>query len=321
LRQRIKNLGNGSPSFDLFIVTHVDRDHIEGAVKLLGDRQLGVTFGDVWFNGWQQIVAADQLGPLQGEYLSTLLRRGKHHWNQAFDGGPVALKESGIPRRIPLPGGMTLTLLAPTLEGLRGLRPVWKQTLREEGLAPGDARTARRLARDRALRPADFLGSPRLDVRILARTSSPPDTSVANGSIAVLARFKKKVCLLAGDAPAPVLAESVRRLLGGRERLQVDAFKLAHHGSKGSTDEDLIRLLSCSRYLFSTDGSYYGHPDPEAVARVIVHGRGAGQPTLYFNYRSKQSGSWDKPRLQRDPEYSFSATYPGSGEEGLTVVL
>jgi hypothetical protein len=37
---------------ELFVLTHIDADHISGAVKLRDDQEVRTLFGDVWFNGW-----------------------------------------------------------------------------------------------------------------------------------------------------------------------------------------------------------------------------------------------------------------------------
>ena len=69
---RIAELPASKRHFDLLIVTHVDSDHIGGIPKLLADPSLGVTFDDVWFNGWRHL-QPDRLGPVEGEIFSAQL--------------------------------------------------------------------------------------------------------------------------------------------------------------------------------------------------------------------------------------------------------
>src|SRR5216684_2857231 len=53
LRARVESLPRDERHFELLIVTHIDADHIDGALALLTEESLGARFGDVWFNGWR----------------------------------------------------------------------------------------------------------------------------------------------------------------------------------------------------------------------------------------------------------------------------
>ena len=125
LRERILALRESDRHFELLVITHVDVDHIGGALDLLRQQQeLGVTFGEIWFNGYVHLTpggvvprpeAEDILGPLQGEALTELIvANGAAKWNAAVQGGALVVPESG-PLQVlrQLPGGMKLTLLSP----------------------------------------------------------------------------------------------------------------------------------------------------------------------------------------------------------------
>jgi glyoxylase-like metal-dependent hydrolase (beta-lactamase superfamily II) len=46
-KQRINNLGKADRHFELFVITHIDSDHIGGSLELLREMDnLGITFGD-----------------------------------------------------------------------------------------------------------------------------------------------------------------------------------------------------------------------------------------------------------------------------------
>jgi hypothetical protein len=158
-----------------------------------------------------------------------------------------------------------------------------------------------------------------------------PDRTVANGSsIALLAEYsdgkKEKRCLLTGDAHVGVLINSLRTLMKDQRRVKdgrlvVDALKLSHHGSKKNVSKDLLDLLACSKFLISTNGQQFEHPDPEAVARVIKYGRtGKGpNPKLFFNYKSPFNKMWDESDLRDLHEYEVQ--YPAEGTQGLVIRL
>lgn len=292
-------------AFDLFVMTHIDADHIQGGIHLL--RAFGPDrLGEVWFNGRDHLpLSPDALGVLQAERFSELLVEKRFPWNRRWDGRAVMVPDDGPLPVIDLPDGMKLTLLSPDRERLADLREVWDEELE-------------RLERERSSEPEegpdfqpDALGPARIDVEALAETSCKPDRGEANGSsIALLAEHDGKAVLLTGDAFAPVLERTVGRLLRerGQDRLRLDALKVSHHGGRGNTSPGLLGLLRCERFLFSTDGTRYHHPHQETVARILKPRR---EVRLCFNYRSDESEVWDDRDLQDD--WRYEAHYPRAG--------
>jgi metallo-beta-lactamase superfamily protein len=325
VRDRILRHTRASRPFELFIVTHVDTDHIGGALRLLADGRPGLEPRDTWVNVWRHLepdIRADRLGPIDGEIFSTLLEESEWRWNAAFSGEAVVVPDVGpLPVRC-LPGGMRLTLLSPGPGQLARLRRDWRDVVRNAGLDPDRPEQAREALRALAARKGiqpDRLGT-RPDLTALARSQFVPDSSPANGStIAVLAEFDGQAVLLAGDGFADVLTANVRRLAQerGGGKLAVDAFKLPHHGSQHNVSIDLLSAVSCSRYLFSTNGTSFGHPDQAAVARVIL--KGGPDPVLLFNYLTDVNAVWDDPRLRR--KFGYQTVYPERDTSGLTVAL
>jgi hypothetical protein len=94
----------------------------------------------------------------------------------------------------------------------------------------------------------------------------------------------------------------------------VDAFKLAHHGSRNNTNVDLVKAVKCNHWIVSTNGKQFEHPDPEAIARVVKYG--TKDQTVLFNYRTKFNDMWDSKGLKK--KYGFATRYP---EEGLVLDL
>jgi hypothetical protein len=319
LKERIEELPKAKRRFELLVISHVDNDHIEAAIKLLGAKSLGVTFDEVWFNGWKQIHPPDTLGPLEGEAVSALIERRKIPLNESLCGEAVFVPDSGPLPAVKLPGGMEITLLSPTRDQLDALVPVWKQALSKQGLTAGDSEEALELLAGRP-KYADTLGAEGPDVDELADAEFKEDDSPANGaSIAFVAQFGKKRCLFGGDAFPSVLTSSVERLLEQSDEpiLPLGALKISHHGSRHNTTAELLRLVQCQTYLFSTDGKRFRHPNPEAVARVIVHG--GAEPEMHFNYRSKFNSIWDDADLMSKHEYR--AFFPEKSNAGCDLTL
>jgi beta-lactamase superfamily II metal-dependent hydrolase len=323
---------NPDIEFELFVLSHVDADHIEGAIPLLQDQRLKPDkIGDVWFNEYRHLkgervvvdgAARDKLGALQGEYFAGLLRDRKFRWNHAFEGGAVVVPDKGLLPEVVLPSGMKLTLLSPDANGLQAMRKRWERDLTKESLDPGDWEGALRLLDDDRTLAPDALGKHEVawppNIKELANTDFEEDGSKPNGSsIAFVAEFEGKCVLFAADAHAPVLSAGVDRMLASsrRRRLGLRIFKLAHHGSKYNLSKELLGCVDCQRYLVSTNGTRHHHPDPEAIARVLMFG--GESPELIFNYRREEQRRWDDDRLRR--QYSYTTVYP-TGDEGWVKV-
>jgi beta-lactamase superfamily II metal-dependent hydrolase len=306
----------GRPHFELLIVTHIDADHIGGIIKLLRSK-LPVTFDDIWFNGWPHLVppTSRYLGPRQGDTLGNILSmRADLPWNKAFGGATVVVPEDGpLPVRL-LEGGLKVTLLSPTWKELAALDTSWTDTVFRQGRIPGEV--------------PPTLAVERAQLEQLAARPFLPDHAVANGSsIAILAEYKGKSCLLTGDAFAPTLLASIQRLVG-KKKLDVDALKLPHHASKANVSGELLGVIKTPRYLISTDGSIFGHPDEEAIARVLQEG--GDKLELFFNYRTPMTLRWKDIQAKRSVRAKRGSTaskpqkpqahYPSEKEEGGLLI-
>lgn len=227
LKKAVEQLPEDSRKFELFVVTHIDADHIGGALGVLGEGVKGLEFNDIWFNGWRHLTGLEEQGPVQGEKLTTLLWPLFARWNKAFGGKAIVVPEQGTLPVVTLPGGMKLTLLSPTPEKLQALKPQWEKECAKAGLEP---------------------------------QKEPPEHP------------------------------------------------------KGL---ELLGLVQTRRYLFSTNGSYFSHPDREAVARVVQ--RKVPGCELRFNYKNAYTQVWDSDSLRK--KWGFTTSYPASDEAGDLLEL
>jgi len=318
LKKRILKLEPNNRHFDLLVVTHIDADHIAGILKLFEEDNLGVTFGDVWYNGYKHLSELESLGVSQAEMLSDYLDKPNVNWNQLFGGKAICIdkKEKFLP--ISLPGGMKLTPLSPTFKELANLKPKWKKEAEKAGLFP-DKRLEDKEDPNMSPSGLETLGGAVLpDIDSLAESTFEPDNSLTNGSsIAFLAEYEGKKILLSGDAHATVILDSIKAYLPDCQPLYLDLFKVPHHGSEGNISKELLERIRCSTYLISTNGAYFKHPDKIAVARIIKYG--GDIPKIYFNYLSKYNDIWSNPILQNTHHYK--AFYPLNKQTGIKISL
>lgn len=322
LRWRILSLPVAERHFELLVITHVDADHIEGVIKLLQDEDLQCKFDDIWFNDWQQIdnlpdqdVIPPNLGPVQGEFLGALIESiPGQAWNKAFAGKAIYVLDGDFDLpQVTTAGGLKLTVLSPTRGTLETLRVHWDEAVKDAGFNPGN--------REQALiqlRAQKRLGPPRQDLLGDELQASKLDKSANNGSsIALLAEFDGKRLLLAGDAFAPELRQSLERWMShnNQDQVKLDAFKLPHHGSTNNITPQLLQILSCKRYLISTSGARFNHPDAEAIDLILEHHNARGKPQLYFNYLTEDTKFWADESDQAARKYL--AHYPSGSALGL----
>lgn len=316
LRERLARLANAGPvHVDLAVVSHIDSDHIGGLLGLFADPGVGVGFGDIWFNGLPQLPEPGDVKPrsvAEGQQLVDLLSQGaagtKLPWNERFGRAAVMTRGDGAFETIAFDGGPTLTLLSPTPRRLVALRNTWQTELGKlQRGEPSDAEPA-------------GVAMPLDDLAKLAALKTKRDDSVANGSsIAFLLEYRGRRCLFAADAFDSVLGPALTSLANVRDGrpIDLDVFKLPHHGSKGNVVESLLDIVPADHYVVSTNGDRFNHPDDIALARVVT--RAKRPPTLWFNYAGEAAKRWSDPALTE--RYRFRTRQPGAGEAGVRIEL
>lgn len=323
LQPRLRELAEKNRQLELMVLTHIDTDHVDTAVKIFNTTDLDFSVREIWFNGWQQVRAdlVDQLGGEQGEYLDALIARHRIPWNASFGSSAAAVGADGKLPTVQLPGGMKITLLSPDLASLGKLRLNWQKAVIAAGWTPGDRDQAlAELGEEKRYWADDTLGEESDDVAQLADKTFRGDPSVPNGSsIAFLAEYGDKSALLLGDAHAPTLMKSLQTLIDqrGRLKLKVDAVKVPHHGSKNNVSKELVQLIDARYFLVSTNGDQFRHPDREAIARIVTCS--AKPPTICFNYLSSFNSFWKSLASENDSRYKL--IFPDPETAGLAIDL
>jgi len=316
LKKRIENLPAEERHFDLLVITHIDSDHIAGILELIKNESLGITFSDIWFNGYRHLGKSNIRGVKQAEVLSNYLEKPHISWNKAFNGKAACVDKQGKFPPFELPGGMKLTLLSPTKKALADLKPHWTKILKDEGLLPGQKVIYAEEVDTHPVESKSFATALLPDIANLAKTPFKSDTSLKNGSsIAFLAEYDGKKMLFTGDAYASILLDSIKKYFPGCEPLYLDLFKIPHHGSTSNISKKLLERIRCSTYLISASGAYHAHPDEIAIARLIKYG--GHKPDLYFNYLSTYNEIWKHPVLQE--KYQYFAHYPSDDQTAISI--
>ena len=142
-------------------------------------------------------------------------------------------------------------------------------------------------------------------------------------SIAFIIKCDGLSGLMLGDSfPDQIVQALLRREYSRENKLSVDFVKVAHHGSRNNTSNDLLDMIDCQNYLIPTNGggakSY--HPDRETLANIICHeGRDMSKTVhFYFNYKLAEIEARKHFKLfhSEEPEkYNFVIHEPDSETE------
>jgi beta-lactamase superfamily II metal-dependent hydrolase len=304
LRPALEKIAADGERVELLVLTHIDADHIEGVLALAEDEALPVKPEQVWYNGFEQLKKLESFGFKQGDRFSK--RLGELEWplNSIVDGKQICVEE--LPDEVEIEG-LKLRLVSPTREKLKDLGAGWDKWRTEEAVKAERARIA-------AANGLEVMGRKPLKLPLVVEELAKPtpiDSEAPNGSsIGFVATWDGKSMLLTGDAHPDTLASEIKRIKGSAEKLQVDLFKLSHHGSSGNTTAEVVQLVETQKFAISTSGSRHGHPDPEAIARVLRFGSD-GRKTLYFTHSTDRTKAWEKASLRQDWSYDCEFAKPG----------
>ncbi|EUB98256.1 hypothetical protein PMI07_006570 [Rhizobium sp. CF080] len=308
---------------DLFVVSHIDADHIAGVVPLFEEKRLPFSTAHVWFNAHEQLSDANDrlapservvLGVAQGEKVSAGIAATDWPWNAHAKSRVISIDSPEGAQPIPFDGGLTVRLLSPSDRKLAALLPAWNDALEKAHLRDIDDGE-----------PEEEKGGGRvrlggLNVDALASARFLPDSAKPNGtSIAFVAEYGGKRILLAADAHPDILERTLRGLGASEDsRYQIDCFKVSHHGSKANTSASLLSIIDCRCFAFSTDGSHHNHPDPEAIARILKVDP-VRPKTLVFNFRQPSTLCWDNRALM--DQWNYNCVFPEEGKNGIGIDL
>ena len=112
------------------------------------------------------------------------------------------------------------------------------------------------------------------------------NTITNESSIAFLLKYKQNTILFMGDAnPITIQNTLLEQGYNENNKLKLSYMKLSHHGSKYGISSNLLKIITCNHFLISTKGTRYGHPDKEALARIIKNRNNSNKIYFYFNYK------------------------------------
>lgn len=269
---------------EMLMISHIDNDHINGALDWLrdlaklrdkGEEELPYDINTLWHNSFDDIIGNDPEGLMAALAAAV----------SGSEGG------SGLPASVQ-PASAAGLMLASVAEG-RELRQLAEKLdlLVNTGfqnlvIAPSEGKKVLdwgdglkltvvspqleemkslqtrwdneivRLKKEGKLKPASAL-------ELAAEYSNITVENLA--SIVVLAEFEGKRILLTGDSRGDMIVKGLEAAgLLDNGKIHVDLLKVPHHGSNKNFVPEFFEQVSADQYVISADGNF-GNPDPPTL--------------------------------------------------------
>lgn len=271
---------------DTIVFTHIDNDHIEGALQAIGRcKELPEIGRIIWNTGEIAAGLIDMESRIHSEHISFPEDTDISRLNILSSTGgrcsvsrAVSLLEFFESRElkniirgaiqgecIPLEDGAVLKVISPDKKGLERFLREWN---REWPVKKGGGKCASPESLNQkdlsVLRNEDFV----------KKDNSPTNES----SIAFLFEYKGFRIVFMGDAYPDVCMKGLKHHYSGP--VDADLLKLSHHGSEGNFSNSLCEQFRSDCFMLSTNGKG-GKPSKHTIAGLLHMD---GSIRLYCNY-------------------------------------
>ncbi|WP_078551318.1 MBL fold metallo-hydrolase [Bacillus alkalicellulosilyticus] len=167
LKQDLIKIANNGEAIDLMVITHIDQDHILGALAFLEENNESpfIEIKEIWHNSYRHLqfekekvqkiteeeltilnrevilgssflqqridhsrIRNEEISAKQGSMLAALILEGGYSWNKSFDGKAVNCENKNPIEK----DQYILTLLSPNTDKLKRLSTTWLRELRKQ---------------------------------------------------------------------------------------------------------------------------------------------------------------------------------------------
>jgi beta-lactamase superfamily II metal-dependent hydrolase len=304
LRERIHDIINVKKEIiDMWIITHIDDDHIGGILRLLKDTELleavDLSRTTFWFNYsiW--------------DYDSGFRNNNLKNVKQGITLRNYLLENSNIKENIRDDDdvidlwGAKATILSPDSKSYDALLKVWENE--EIKLRQPEVSSRKKTRKnDYKIKIEDF------DI-----AKEVKDNSEENGSsIAFILEYNDEAILFSADSHPWVLASSISRISNGK-KLKLKYMQIPHHGSRYNTSNALLKLIDCEDYIISADAYNRSNlPNKETFIKVLK-----ANPDKVVNFHITQENDLTQNIFKVDEDVQINLLFPEQGNNHLHFTL
>lgn len=343
LKEDLTSIGTKGEILEKLILTHIDADHIQGAIRLLKDNnsQKFIEIKEIWHNTFRHLFEKKQQGidknqekileqiiqrgypakkgeikgeqeisAEQGTTVGALILQGEYSWNSDFDGNAICID---FQRKIILDENVKLLLLSPDKQKLEKLKNLWKDELQRYGVNYDSGGSefyddafemAMTWEKEIPKKRPTRISAAKETIEELLQLPFEEDTTTTNGSsIAFILQIQEKKLLFLADAHPDLIVQSLKEYQK-EGTIMFDIIKVSHHGSFNNVSKDLLEKVDAPKYLISTNGGRHNHPDKETITHIISRPSDFHRK-IYFNYVTDNSKYFDKDDWKKKYNYSI----------------
>ncbi|MBE6087092.1 MAG: MBL fold metallo-hydrolase [Clostridium beijerinckii] len=292
LIEDLRNMSQKGESINLLILTHIDNDHIGGAISLLEEENI-IKIDEVWYNGYKQIFnienefkkPEDNLDLVLKNIVSTNLsyKDEKDDYEVGYDEAK-SLEELLFNKKIQINKSFNSNLilagmkyafdkkiefyfLSPLQKNIDNLKQEWMEELQYN-----DCYENERNIYNMPKAFEFYFSNNKEDIveyemgnevdkvfnvkKLASIKNSLDNTKINNSSLAFIIKIDDINLLFLGDSNPNVIISEVKKLIEKDKKFKnIKLMKVSHHGSKYNINNELLALIKVEKFLISTNGS------------------------------------------------------------------
>jgi hypothetical protein len=311
LKPQMNEFDKPSENFKLWILTHLDADHINGSVAFFRDKKFAPSRmpEEIWFNCFNRfniIEKSSAKSVEKGIEIRDFLKGTKTLLNNEV----LAEKQWEI-------NGLAIEVIAPGKPQYDLLGEKWEK---EE--AAFHKKNSNKL---KAVEESDYKFLIEELVKKADRKESKKDINNLS-SIAFILIYDGKRILFLGDATPTTIKQGLQEYLNksGEQKIKCEYVKLPHHGSIYNYSESLFDLIDCNQFIVCANGdNSHKLPNKETLAKVLCHPKRNKDEKInfIFNYSNTTLKSIFKVDKNGKKKYHFDCSFPKGSEKYYEIKL